>query len=43
MLAQSGDGMFFVPAAWTAGTCTALMQRFIAEKPELWNEDIAEE
>ena len=23
--------------------CTALMTRFIAEKPELWNEDIAEE
>ena len=23
--------------------CVALMQRFIAEKPELWNEDIAEE
>ena len=23
--------------------CIALMQRFIAEKPELWNEDIAEE
>ena len=22
--------------------CIALMQRFIAEKPELWNEDIAE-
>lgn len=23
--------------------CTGLMERFIAEKPELWNEDIAEE
>jgi cytosine/creatinine deaminase len=23
--------------------CIALMQRFIAEKPELWNEDIAED
>ena len=23
--------------------CIALMARFIAEKPELWNEDIAEE
>ena len=23
--------------------CTALMRRFIAEKPELWNEDIAED
>jgi cytosine/creatinine deaminase len=23
--------------------CVALMRRFIAEKPELWNEDIAEE
>jgi cytosine deaminase len=23
--------------------CIALMTRFIAEKPELWNEDIAEE
>jgi cytosine deaminase len=23
--------------------CVALMKRFIAEKPELWNEDIAEE
>jgi len=25
------------------GDCVALMARFIAEKPELWNEDIAEE
>jgi creatinine deaminase len=23
--------------------CIALMEKFIAEKPELWNEDIAEE
>ena len=23
--------------------CIALMKRFITEKPELWNEDIAEE
>jgi cytosine deaminase len=23
--------------------CIALMERFIREKPELWNEDIAEE
>ncbi|MFQ5785455.1 MAG: nucleoside deaminase [Alphaproteobacteria bacterium] len=25
------------------GDCIALMERFIAERPELWNEDIAEE
>ena len=23
--------------------CTALMARFIAERPEVWNEDIGEE